>query len=168
MRRSYIILPLLVMSCASSNHEQHLSSQEQVAEVQKMCMDNGPAIKARQQEHSLYERLGKREGIHNFFTHLLPAHRANKKISHIFTYSDDKKVIENSTEFLSMGSGGPGQYKGSSMKDVHKHLHITSADFMEAGEDVKVTMRKLGYGENEVQEVICALASFVPDVVVDI
>lgn len=166
MNKSLLLLSILLLGCASENKIKSPSASEQVLGLQTMCKESAPAMKARQEKKSLYERLGKREGINRFFTHLLPAHRANKKIAHLFQNSDDKKVIAHSTDFLVTGSGGPASYKGRSMGKVHAHLKITNEDFLEAGGDVQRVMKKLGYGENEIQEVVCALVSFIPQVVV--
>lgn len=166
MNKLIVLLVLTLVGCASNRMDSSPSAADQVAGLQKMCTESTAAMKARQDKKSLYERLGKRKGINNFFTHLLPEHRANKKIAHLFKHSDDKKVIAHSTDFLVAGSGGPNKYKGRNMEKVHAHLKITNADFLAAGEDVQITMKKLGYGENEIQEVVCALVSFIPQVVV--
>ena len=52
------------------------------------------------------------------------------------------------------------------MATAHKDFKITNGDFLAAGGDVKAVMAEMSYGENEVQEVVCALTSFVPVVVV--
>lgn len=167
MNKLIMITFVFTFGCASKKTEMAPSAKEQVAGIQKMCLDAAPAMKARQVKKSLYERLGKEEGIRKFFENLVPAHRANKKISHLFKHTDDRKLIAHSTEFLSAGSGGPQNYNGLGMEKVHAHLNITNADFMAAGGDVQGTMKKLGYGEEEIQEVICALASFIPQVVIE-
>ncbi len=166
MNQLMVMAILLISSCASKNVEKSASAAGQVRGLQTMCKESSSAMKARQKKKSLYERLGKRKGIKNFFTHLLPAHRANKKIAHLFKYSEDEVVIAHSTDFLVAGTGGPNKYKGRNMKNVHARLKITNADFLEAGGDVKRTMKKVGYGENEIQEVVCALVSFIPQVVI--
>ena len=52
------------------------------------------------------------------------------------------------------------------MGTAHRSLKITNADFLAAGGDVNGVMKAMKYGENETQEVVCALVSFVPVVVV--
>jgi hypothetical protein len=51
------------------------------------------------------------------------------------------------------------------MMSVHRDLNITNSDFLSAGGDVGAVMKEMKYGENETQEVVCALVSFVPVVV---
>ena len=51
------------------------------------------------------------------------------------------------------------------MSTVHKQMKITNSDFLSAGGDVQAVMKELNYGDDEIQEVVCALVSFVPVVV---
>ena len=85
----------------------------------------------------------------------------------MFTDVQAKPFIDNVTAFLVAGTGGKANYKGRDMKTAHAHLKITSEDFMTAGADITKVMKDLKYGDNEVQEVVCALVAFVPVVVVD-
>ena len=73
--------------------------------------------------------------------------------------------VKNVADFLVMGTGGKAEYKGRDMATAHKDFKITNGDFLSAGGDVKAVMAEMSYGDNEVQEVVCALTSFVPVVV---
>ena len=85
----------------------------------------------------------------------------------MFKNLDRDYFIKNVTDFLVVGTGGEAKYMGRDMASAHKKLKITSTDFLEAGHDVKVAMKNLGHGEDEIQEVICALVSFTPKVIID-
>ena len=142
------------------------SDADQVAGLQKMCADNGPAIGKRQLERSLFERLGKESKIQILAEKILAAHSKNTKIGRLFVKVKKEAFVKNVTDFLVVGTGGKADYKGRDMASAHKDLKITSGDFLSAGGDVKQAMTEMGYGENEIQEVVCALTSFVPVVVV--
>lgn len=139
---------------------------EQVAGLQKMCADNAAAIQKRQAEKSLFERLGKEPKIHTLAEKILAAHSKNPKIGHFFAKVKKDVFVKNVADFLVMGTGGKAEYKGRDMATAHKDFKITNGDFLSAGGDVKAVMAEMSYGENEVQEVVCALTSFVPVVVV--
>lgn len=139
---------------------------EQVAGLQKMCTDSAAAIKLRQTEKPLYERLGKRAKINKFVGKLFDAHASNAKVGHMFKHVKKGPFVKNVTDFLVVGTGGKATYKGREMGEAHRHLKITAADFVSAGGDVQSVMKGMKYGENEIQEVVCALVSFVPVVVV--
>jgi hypothetical protein len=83
----------------------------------------------------------------------------------MFTHVSKEPFVRNVSDFLVVGTGGAGKYNGKDMASAHKNYNITNADFLSAGGDVQAVMKELNYGANEVQEVICALVSFVPVVV---
>jgi truncated hemoglobin YjbI len=122
-------------------------------------------MKQRQAQKSLYVRLGSRDGIHELSSRLYAAHAANQQIGHMFTHVDQGPFVEHVTNFLVANSGGGGTYEGRSMAQVHEHLNITNSDFLSAGGDVQSVMKGLGHGDEEVQEAVCFLVSFVPQVV---
>lgn len=139
---------------------------EEVAGLQKMCSESGSAMKKRQAEKSLYLRLGGEERIRTLSTLIYAAHHRNPAFGDMLKYIESEPFVENVTMFLVTGTGGEGKYEGRNMKDAHSHLNITNADFLAAGSDVTNSMKELGHGENEIQEVICALVSHIPEVVI--
>ena len=137
----------------------------EVSGLQKMCKESDIAIKKRQAEKSLYLRLGGEEKIRTMTTLIYVEHKRNPVFSERLKHLESEPFIENVTMFLVTGTGGEGKYEGRTMKDSHSHLNLTNADFLSAGGDVKNSMKFLGYGENEIQEVVCALVSHIPEVV---
>ena len=156
---------LFITSCATTKTTKP-SAAEQVAELQKMCSAAAEAMQARHDKKSLYKRLGERKKIKTFITNLYNAHLKNKQINHMFENVEKESFIGHATDFFVIGTGGKAKYTGRDMGSAHKHLKITNADFMSAGGDVQNTMKSMNYGEPEIQEVVCKLASFVPVVVV--
>src|SRR5207244_4698193 len=60
---------------------------------------------------------------------------------------DDKtlKVLEKTVVvFVSSATGGPYQYTGPSMKEAHKGMGITDAEFDAAAADLKIALEKNG------------------------
>ena len=162
-----VICSLLIIGAYGANAEEKPPTDaEQVAGLQKMCTDSKAAISQRQAEKPLYDRLGKRAKIQVLAGKLLAAHSKNEKISHMFKNVKKASFIKNVTDFLVLGTGGKAEYHGKDMAAAHKHLKVTNGDFLSAGGDVKSVMKSMNYGENEIQEVICSLASFIPVVVV--
>jgi hemoglobin len=168
MKFTFKMLSFLVLTISLPvlAQDKPLTDAEQVAGLQKMCSDNAEAIKQRQAQKSLYERLGKRPRIHELAQKILAAHTANPKIGHMFAHLNKGKFVEHVTEFLVVGTGGTAKYTGKDMGTAHRSLHITNGDFLAAGGDVNGVMKAMKYGENETQEIVCALVSFVPVVVV--
>lgn len=159
-----LLLAAGLVACATTD-DQTMSAKDQVAGAAKMCADNAKAIEARQKEKSLYSRLGEREGITQFSKNLYVAHKANANIGHMFANVPEQPFLNNVVELVVTASGGKGKYTGRDMTTVHKNLGITHQDFLDAGADVQDVMKGLGYGENEIQEMVCMLVSQVPQVV---
>lgn len=160
------LIALILAGCSSNEVKKEPTHADQVAGLQSMCQESAPQIKKRQAKSSLYDRLGKREKISVFVSQLYDSHKNNKQIGHMFAHVQKAPFVGHVTEFLVVGTGGKGNYKGREMGSAHKHLKITNSDFLSAGGDVQNTMKAMNYGENEIQEVICALVSFAPVVVV--
>lgn len=159
---------MLIMSgfiaCAIPE-KQAISAKEQVEGIAQMCNESAEAMKNRQAEVSLYSRLGGKEGINTLSSRLYAAHQSNDQIGYMFKHVSEQPFVNNVTTFLVAHSGGDEQYTGRTMTDVHSDLGITHEDFLAAGGDVQNVMKELGYGENETQEAVCFLVSFIPSVV---
>jgi len=155
------------LAACASTEKHELSAKEQVDGIGKICAENADAMQKRQAEKSLYSRLGEREGIATFSKRLYAEHKANEKIGHYFTHVPQEPFVSNVTEFLVANSGGGSEYNGRSMAQAHANLKISYEDFLSAGGDVQKVMKELGAGENEIQEAICFLTSFVPTVITD-
>ena len=160
-----LALLFTLATSAFADEEKKLTDAEQVAGIQKMCADNSDAIKQRQAKKSLFERLGKRKKIQILSGKILAAHSANPKIGHLFAHVNKTNFVKNVTDFLVMGTGGKSDYHGKDMGTAHRNMKITSGDFLAAGGDVQNVMKEMKYGDNEIQEIVCALTSFVPVVV---
>jgi hypothetical protein len=53
------------------------------------------------------------------------------------------------------------------MPSAHAKLKLTDADFISAGGDIVASMQELGYGEEEINEVVCILVSLKDQVVLE-
>ncbi len=142
------------------------SADEQVKGLEQMCEENAEARTARHAEKTLYERLGKEEGINRLTDELVRIHLQNDKIKHLFDGLDPDQVSKRVADFMISGMGGPAVYKNRpTLPDSHRHMKLTNADFMAAGADMIQTMKNLEYGQNEIDEVVCALVALRPMVV---
>lgn len=159
----FVSFCLIASSVMAGN--QAVSPAKQVENLSKMCGESAEVFKQRQSEKSLFLRLGERKGVAKFVDNLYESHKANEKIGHLFRDVPKERFVTNVVEFVSVGTGGDGQYKGRDMVSAHKHLNISHADFLSAGGDVEAVMKSLGHGENEIQEMVCILVSMVPEVV---
>ncbi len=141
--------------------------QDQIHALEAMCEASAEARAKRHEETSLYDRLGKDEGMHAFTKELVRLHLQNPAIKHMFEGLDNDKVAAHVAQFMISGLGGPAVYEGPSLTESHKNMNLTNADFLAAGGDVVQAMKNLGYGQNEIDEVICTLVALRPQVVLE-
>lgn len=138
---------------------------EQVAALEEMCAKNSSAMAARNEKSSFYERLGGEKKIHEFTKELMRVHMENPDVAYRFDGLSVDHVANRVAVFIIAGTGGPGEYNGPSLPDTHRHMKLTNADFMTAGADIIQAMNNVGYGQNEIDDMVCTLVSLRDQVV---
>jgi hemoglobin len=129
--------------------------------------DAGPEPDAAPPVRALYDRLGGKEGIEavaDIFTkNLLADPRVNRSF---------KKPKDGLSHFKAMISeqicqlaAGPCQYSGKDMKEAHKGMGITDAQFDAVVEDLKLALDEKGASEQDKSELFAALAPMRADIV---
>ncbi len=150
---------------AEAEIQEIATPDEQVAALETMCGSARAAMEARQEERSLFDRVGGREGLHEVVADTVRRHGVNPRIKHFLAGVDPDLLVERVTDFLVLGTGGEGEYHGRDMVAAHAHLHLDNADFLAAGSDLGASMDAAGWGENEKQELLCAFVELRPQVV---
>ena len=125
---------------------------------------------AQDTKRSLYSRLGGRKAITAVVDDFVTNCATDNRISRFFTdaANDPARLAKFKTslvEQISMVSGGPGKYKGKSMKEAHKGMGITDADFNALVEDLKKALDKHKVGATEQGELLAALGGMKGDIV---
>jgi hemoglobin len=119
-------------------------------------------------QKSLYERLGKYDGIAAFSDEFIKNLGADKTLQcFLVGLSEDsqKKLRQHLVDFLCNATGGPCLYVGRDMKTVHKGLGITEKDW-EAGVNALVkTLDSFKIKDPERTEVINAVSNLKKDIV---
>jgi hemoglobin len=94
---------------------------------------------------SLYERLGRREGIARITADLMKNHLANPLLKTRFENSKDLALVERrAVEFFCAGSGGPETYSGQDMANTHRGMNISEQEFVSATDDVMAALEHNG------------------------
>jgi hemoglobin len=169
--QTLLILGALVMATLSvavveANDAEHTPSvAEQIAGLQAMCAETEQARVQRQADEALYYRLGGYDRIHEFIREVVRLHFENDALDRIMVGVDGETLAKRVADFAAAGTGGPQTYTGRSMPAAHEHLHLTDADFLEAGGDIVKAMQTLDYGEDEINEFVCILVSLKDQVV---
>ncbi len=119
---------------------------------------------------SLYERLGRTEGIRALVDTVATAHVANPIIGKRFLpLTQDPEhmavALRHLCHFLEAGAGGPAKYTGKSMKEVHKGMDITDAEVDASVDDLVKAMEKNGVKDEEIKAVRTAVEGTRKDIV---
>jgi hemoglobin len=108
---------------------------------------------------SLYQRLGKAEGIAAIVDDAVDRHAVNPLLAPRFSSSDLPRAKKMGTQFFCMGAGGPEKYEGRDMRTAHAGMNISEQEFIATIDDFVAAMQGLGIGATEVNEVVALLYS---------
>ena len=109
---------------------------------------------------TLYERLGRREGITRITADLMKNHLANSQVNARYMNSENLERVERRVvEFFCAGTGGPETYTGQDMLATHKGMNINEQEFMTVIDDAMDALEKNGIDEATRNEVLAVLWS---------
>ncbi len=89
---------------------------------------------------SLYDRLGRREGITRITRTLIDNHMANPLVSARYGSSDMPRVEQRVIEFFCAGAGGPETYTGKDMLATHKGMNVSEQEFVTVIDDAMAAL----------------------------
>jgi hemoglobin len=118
---------------------------------------------------SLYQRLGRSDGITALVDDIVAAHMVNPAIQARFLpYASDPQrlsvIKQHLCRFLEAGSGGPSRYTGRSMPDTHRGMNISEAEYMAAIDDILAVLRKHAIDEQTQKDVLAIAYSLKGDI----
>ena len=119
--------------------------------------------------HTLFERLGGSTGISALVGDIVTAHMNNPSISARFRpylETPDKLAITKAhlCAFLEAGSGGPASYQGRSMRDTHRGMNISEAEYMAAIDDILAVLEQHRIDEQTRKDVLAIAYSLKGDI----
>jgi hemoglobin len=137
----------------------------------------GPARKA------LYERLGSSKGletiVNDFVDRVIADPRVNWERKGVkgggwlgtrpVEWKPDADRVANLkkhlAQFLALATGGPTIYEGRDIKEVHRGMRITNAEFDAAVGDLQASLDKFGVATDAQKELLAIVESTRPQVV---
>ena len=114
---------------------------------------------------SLFKRLGGKEAIVAVVDDFVARVGADKRINKFFAKTDLTKLKMHLVTQICEASGGPCKYTGLSMKEAHKGMGVSGADFSALVEDLVATLDKFKVGEREKTELLSVLGPMKSDIV---
>jgi hemoglobin len=160
MRRNHsihaIAAALLVVAAAGCRESKPAASDTAVETA---------AVAAAPAEQSLYDRLGGKDAITSVIDDFVANVAADKRINARFANANIPHLKQMLVEQVCQATGGPCTYTGKSMRDAHKGMKITEADFNALVEDLTRSLDKFKVGEKEKSELLTALGGMKGDIV---
>lgn len=120
---------------------------------------------------ALWDRLGGESAVKAVVHDFLLAAVENKQVNFFRDgkYTLDAKGTErlqkSLVEMVSEATGGPYKYSGKSMKETHKGMGITNAEFDELGAVLVATLKKHKVPQTEIDELVKIVAGTRGDIV---
>lgn len=95
------------------------------------------------QDVSLYDRLGRFEGITRIVHDVMDAHLSNPVIAPRFKAAKDLDHAKKmAVEFFCAGCGGPEAYTGRDLVVAHTGMNISEQEYMAAMDDILGALQK--------------------------
>ena len=118
----------------------------------------------RDDQATLFERLGGTRGITMIVDDVIEAHMNNPAIQARFIpYNDQPErmaaIRQHTIDFFSAGSGGPVTYTGKDMPATHKGMNISPSDYMCVIDDIMMVLDKHKIDEESKKDVLAILWS---------
>jgi hemoglobin len=115
---------------------------------------------------TLYDRLGKREGITRITRSLIENHMANPLVKTRYENSKDLSRVETRVvEFFCAGAGGPETYSGQDMLSTHRGMNISEQEFISVIDDAMAALETNGIEAGTRNEVLSILWSLKGEVI---
>jgi hemoglobin len=141
-----------------------------VASTRGDIVEKAPA-KEPMAKKALWDRLGGEKAVKAVVHDFVVAAASDPKVNFFRDgkYKLDAKGVENLekllVELVSAVSGGPLKYTGKSMKDSHKGMGITEAEFGALAGHLVATLKKYNVPQAEIDELVGLVASTKGDIV---
>jgi hemoglobin len=115
---------------------------------------------------TLYERLGRREGITRITRQLIENHLANPLVSQRYGQIKDMERVErNVIDFFCAGTGGPETYSGKDMLQTHRGMNVSEQEFVAVIDDALSALETCGVPAPVRADVLAVLWSMKGEVV---
>ena len=114
---------------------------------------------------SLYDRLGRREGIARITRTMIDNHMANPLVNARYGASDLPKVEQHVIEFFCAGAGGPESYTGKDILATHKGMNINEQEFVTVIDDAMAALETHNVDSATRNDVLAVLWSLKGEVV---
>lgn len=138
-------------------------------------MGGGSSSDTANANKSLYERLGGQQAIAAVVDDFVNRAAADPKVNFVRqghpnskwqpTPENVAKLKASVTRFIVQATGGPQEYNGPSMADVHKGMEISDEEFGAFAADLKASLDKFNVPQKEQTELLNAVGGLKDQIV---
>lgn len=115
---------------------------------------------------TLYDRLGRHDGITRITRELIRNHLANPLVNIRYGQVKDMDRLErNVIDFFCAGAGGPETYGGKDMLTTHRGMNVSEQEFVTVVDDAMAALETCGVDAPTRNEVLAILWSLKGEVV---
>ena len=129
------------------------------------CGGSMQGDKMAMEKKSLYDRLGGKPAITAVVDDFIGNVAGDTRINQRFATADIPRLKIMLVNQICEASGGPCKYTGARMKDAHRGMKITDAEFNALVEDLVKSLDKFKVPAQEKGELLTALGSMKSDIV---
>lgn len=106
----------------------------------------------------LFQQFGGKAGIDRIVSDFLPILLADDRIKDTFKDADMDRLGNLLAEQFCQLTGGSCTYSGKDMREAHKDMHLSNAQFNALAEDLQFAMDKNGVSSSAQNKLIAKLA----------
>jgi hemoglobin len=117
------------------------------------------------QPDSLYAELGGKEGIEKIVDNFIDEFSYNRDVIKHFEKTDFNRFRAKLVEQICNISGGPCEYTGHSMFEVHQKMNVSEAEFNAMVDDLYAAMKRANVSEPAQNRLIALLAPMRGDII---
>ena len=136
-----------------------------VAALAAGCSGGMQGDKAMMEKKPLYDRLGGKPAITAVVDDFVGNVAGDTRINERFANANIPRLKAMLVDQICQASGGPCTYTGASMKDAHRGMKITDAEFNALVQDLVKSLDKFNVPAQEKGELLSALGGLKPDIV---
>ena len=114
---------------------------------------------------SLYKRLGGKAAVTAVVNEFVIRVAADSRINKFFARADVAHLKIELVDLICQGSGGPCKYSGKSMRDAHRGMGVSGADFNALVDDLVGALDKFKVPEREKKDLLALLGPMKTDIV---
>lgn len=134
-----------------------------------VCVSAFAQMDTKMKEKSLYERLGGKPAITAVVEDFVGRAAGNPKVNFLrdgkFAHIDVARLKMLLVDFVCQATSGPERYTGRNMKEAHKGMKITNAEFDALAADLAASLDKFKVPAKEKNELLAIVASTRGDIV---